>query len=176
MFPKPILVPPPLLPRSKFFIKFLCNIKLRLSIFFTIDYYTTIIQAFIIYTKLRNYRNPLQNDKKKIDLELSWEIHIQFNNKMQLEVGLFGTPHTWRKKLRPKFQWRHDTLAGWKPTVAGHSSHNRSQPAEACYYWLQWLWPELPTSECHSKRGGGNGLTNQNPPVALPTPSHIPLT
>jgi hypothetical protein len=24
-------------------------------------------------------------------------------------------------------------------------------------------------SECHSKRGGGNGLTNQNPPLALPT-------
>jgi hypothetical protein len=23
---------------------------------------------------------------------------------------------------------------------------------------------------------GGNGLTNQNPPLALPTPSHIPLT
>jgi hypothetical protein len=24
--------------------------------------------------------------------------------------------------------------------------------------------------------GGGNGLTNQNPPLALPSPSHIPLT
>jgi hypothetical protein len=37
------------------------------------------------------------------------------------------------------------------------------------------LW-QLKTSECHSKRGWGNGLTNQNPPLALPTPSHIPLT
>jgi hypothetical protein len=35
---------------------------------------------------------------------------------------------------------------------------------------------QLKTSECHSKRGGGNGLTNHNPPLALPTPSHIPLT
>jgi hypothetical protein len=32
---------------------------------------------------------------------------------------------------------------------------------------LRW---QLKTSECHSKRGGGNGLTNQNPPLALPTP------
>jgi hypothetical protein len=40
---------------------------------------------------------------------------------------------------------------------------------------LRW---QLKTSECHSKRGwgNGNGLTNQNPPLALPTPSHIPLT
>jgi hypothetical protein len=32
-------------------------------------------------------------------------------------------------------------------------------------------------SECHSKRVRGvDGLTNQNPQLALPTPSHIPLT
>jgi hypothetical protein len=42
--------------------------------------------------------------------------------------------------------------------------------------FLKQRW-QLKTSECHSKRGGGkNGLTNQNPPLALPTPSHIPLT
>jgi hypothetical protein len=38
---------------------------------------------------------------------------------------------------------------------------------------LRW---QLKTSECHSNLGGGNGLTNQYPPLALPAPSHIPLT
>jgi hypothetical protein len=32
---------------------------------------------------------------------------------------------------------------------------------------------QLKTSECHSNWGAGNGLTNQNPPPTLPTPSYI---
>jgi hypothetical protein len=40
------------------------------------------------------------------------------------------------------------------------------------YSVLRW---QLKMSKCHSKRGGGNGLTNQNPPLALPNPSYIPL-
>jgi hypothetical protein len=38
--------------------------------------------------------------------------------------------------------------------------------------------PQLKTFECHSNWGGGNGLTNQNPPLAIsvPYPSLPPLT
>jgi hypothetical protein len=41
-------------------------------------------------------------------------------------------------------------------------------------YFAMPRW-QLKTSKCHSKRGGGNGLTNQN--LAFPPhPLHIPLT
>jgi hypothetical protein len=35
---------------------------------------------------------------------------------------------------------------------------------------------ETTTSECHSNWGGGNGLTNQNPPLAISVHSPPPLT
>jgi hypothetical protein len=51
------------------------------------------------------------------------------------------------------------TPAPQKPARVLHTeSRHRSQ---------RW---QLKTSECHSKRGGGNGLTNQNSPLALHTP------
>jgi hypothetical protein len=91
------------------------------------------------------------------------------------------------RALWPKFwsDWQHCSachmalcvcmLKGTKNYFPGKSHSSKSHLCNM-FKWDSGLRWQLKTSECHSKRGRGNGLTNQNPPLALPTPSHIPLT
>jgi hypothetical protein len=57
----------------------------------------------------------------------------------------------------------------------GCNLFNRSLEIQYCVY-ATLLSPQLKTSECHSKWGGWNRLTNQNPPLSISVPSPPPLT
>jgi hypothetical protein len=70
-----------------------------------------------------------------------------------------------------------DPVYIWK--VGSGSRQNLTIPATLLmrpHMWGGCLRWQLKTSKCHSKKDGGNGPTNQNPPHAISVPSPPPLT